>query len=178
MKLSVIDERDISPEIDRAICSALCCCFPADAAVFSRTRAWHGSAPSFSVVMRADKDIIAHVGVVDRVIEAGAGTVRVAGLQNVMVIPEYRGLGLAAEIVRVAMKEAAKLSFECGLLFCIPVLEKVYAAAGWMSLGMRDVIRLENGTPMPIPDKNIAMYYPIRLHVFPAGRINLLGNDW
>ena len=176
--LSVIDEAEMSPSLDAAIREGLCLCFPADAAVFGQTRAWHGSRPEFSVVLREAERVVAHVGVVDRTIRVGETSLRVAGVQNVFVLPEHRGRGLSGQVLQAAMAQAAARHFEGGLLFCVPRLEKVYAACGWHGLGVREVVRTEDGRDISIPDKNIAMFYPLQISVFPAGLVHLRGNDW
>jgi GNAT superfamily N-acetyltransferase len=176
--LSIVDEAEMSPSLDAAIRERLCLCFPADVAVFGQTRAWHGSRPEFSVVLWEAERVVAHVGVVQRTITVGETPLRVAGVQNVFVLPEYRGQGLSAQVLQAAMTQAADRRFDGGLLFCVPRLEKVYAACGWHGLGVREVVRTEDGRDIPIPDKNIAMFYPIQTPHFPAGLVHLRGNDW
>jgi len=178
MKLSVIDERDMTPELDEEIRAGLCTCFPADAPAFSRARPWHGSAPEYSVVLQDGERVVAHAGVVNRTITVGGGPLRVAGVQSVYVLPEGRGKGLSAPVLEAAMEEAARRDFDCGLLFCVPSLQPVYARCGWQGLGPREVIRVEKGRELPIPDKNVTMFYPIRITAFPEGPIHLQGNDW
>ncbi len=176
--LEMIEETAITPELDQAIRHTLCASFPNDDGNFSLTRKWHGSGPEYTVLMQSERKVIAHVGVVDRQIDIGGVPLHVAGVQNVCVLPDWRGKGLSDRVMIAAMQEAETRGYDCGLLFCIPVLEKVYARVGWISLGVRDVIRTENGQDLPIPDKNIAMYYPIKVKSLPEGIIHLRGNDW
>ncbi len=180
MELLVIDESEMTPEMDAGIREGLCECFPADADVFSRTRAWHGSLASWSILLREPSGhIVAHTGVVDRKILAGDVPLHVAGIQNVFVLPDQRGKGLSDRVMVAAMKEAAAGHYDCGLLFCVPELEKVYARCGWKRLADVPVIRInERRMEVPIPGKNIAMFYPLKVTEFPAGRIHLQGNDW
>ena len=166
------------PRLDERIRAGLCIAFPPDVPVFRKTRAWHGSAPQYSVVVEDAARVAAHVGVVRRRIAVGGTPLGVAGVQNVFVLPEYRGKGLSRRVMRAAMTEAAHRGFDCGLLFCVPPLEKVYAPDGWQNLGRRQVVRVEEGREVPIPDKNIAMFYPLRVAAFPEGLIHLGGNDW
>jgi len=57
-------------------------------------------------------------------------------------------------------------------------LEKVYAKCGWRLLPEREIIRIdENGKNIPLPAKNITMFFPLKLQAFPEGTINLQGND-
>ena len=175
----IIDETQMPPALDQAIRDALCLCFPDGVANFSVTRQWHGSGPEYSAVMQDEAGkVIAHAGVVNRTVSIGGTQIRVAGIQNVCVLPEGRGKGLSDQVMIAAMEEAQRRDYDCGLLFCLPVLEKVYARTGWISVGLRDVIRTENGRDISIPNKNIAMYLPMKMKALPEGAIHLQGNDW
>lgn len=174
----IVLESQMPADLDQRIRDGLCASFPVDNGVFSHTRAWHGSAPAYSVVMEKDGQVIAHVGVVDRTIRVGGIPLRAAGIQNVFVRPAFRGLGFCDQVMNASMAEALRQGFDCGLLFCVPRLAKVYAVTGWQTLGERTVIRVDNGQEVAIPDKNITMYLPLVRPEFPDGVIHLQGNDW
>ena len=178
-RLRVVGQEELAGELGQAIREALCICFPADRAIFSKTLAWHGSAPAWGVIIEEYGRVVAHVGVVDRTLMAADEQVRVAGIQNVFVIPEHRGKGLGQQVMIRAMQEAGRLRFDGGLLFCIPAIAKVYTPCGWQVIEPSSVTRIdENGAALPLPEKNIAMYYPLERKGFPAGSIHLQGNDW
>jgi GNAT superfamily N-acetyltransferase len=179
MKIKIIEENEINPEFDKELRNALCQCFPDDVELFLQSRSWHGSAPAWSAVIIISGSVAAHVGIVDRTIQAGTRQMRVAGIQNVFILPEYRGKGFCEEIMASAMKEAKRRNFEAGLLYCVPQLEKVYARCGWRLLPERKIIRIdENGKHISLPAKNITMLFPLSIKAFPEGPINLQGNDW
>jgi predicted N-acetyltransferase YhbS len=179
MELNIVDESDVDVFLDQKIRNGLCVCFPEDVSVFSQTRAWHCSAPAWSVIMKEREKIIAHCGVVDRTIKAGEVPIRIAGIQNVFVLPDHRGKGLCDKVMNKAMEEAERRQYECGLLFCVPELEKVYARCGWKLLPRENVYRIdENGEVKALPEKNIAMFHPLKRTIFPPGDISLEGNDW
>jgi aminoglycoside 2'-N-acetyltransferase I len=177
-KLTVIDEAQMPAGLDERIRAALCTCFPADRAGFSRTRAWHGSPPLYSVVLEGAGRVLAHAGIVQRTITVDGAPLRVAGVQNVLVLPERRGQGLSGRVLQAAMDEARGRGFDCGLLFCVPALGPLYAGGGWQALGPRDIVRVEEGRRLPLPRENVALFYPLRVAVFPDGPIDLCGNDW
>ncbi len=178
-KVNIIEETNINAAMDRKIKSGLCRCFPNDAKNFSQTRAWHGSFPAFSVIVEDQGIVLAHVGIVDRVIKVANTGLRVGGLQNVFVLESCRGKGLFDNIMVTAMKESGRLGFDAGLLYCVPALEKVYARCGWKLLPENKIIRInEDGKKLALPEKNIAMFYPLKINEFPAGTIYLQGNDW
>ncbi len=174
----IVLESQMPAELDQRIRAGLCASFPVDNGVFAHTRAWHGSRPCYTVVMEQGEEVVAHVGVVDRTIRVSDVPLRVAGIQNVFVRPGFRGQGLCDRIMIAAMDEALRLGFDCGLLFCVPKLERVYAATGWKNLGERTVIRVDEGRDVAIPDKNITLYLPLARTGFPDGIIHLQGNDW
>ena len=179
MILRIVNESDINKALDEQIRKGLCRCFPADFEVFSNTRAWHGSAPAWSVILEEDDRVIAYCGIVDRVIKVGDEVIHIAGIQNVFVLPDYRGNGLCDMVMNKAMEEAQSRGYECGLLFCVPRLEKVYTRCGWKLLPKEKIFRIdERGQRVQLPEKNIAMFHPLSRTVFPDGIISLEGNDW
>ena len=178
MKLSLVDESEMPPQLDAQIRAAMCVCFPHDVTIFSHTRQWHGSGPEYCVVLGDADRVAAHVGVVNRTITVGGRPLRIAGVQSVLVLPEYRGQGLVDQVLRAAMDEAARRGFDYGMLFCLPMLAKVYARCGWHALCNRQVVRVEEGCELPLPEKNIAMIYPMGDANFPDEPIHLGGNDW
>lgn len=179
MLIRIIQESEMDMPTDASIRQGLCECFPPDVEIFSKTRTWHGSGPAWSIVAEDDKRVAAHVGVVDRTIRVGDAQIRTAGIQNVFVLPDYRGQGLCDQVMNTAMDEAAQKNFDIGLLFCVPNLVRVYERCGWQNLGCREVIRIdEHGSEIAIPGKNYAMFHPLAITVFPQGLVHLQGNDW
>jgi predicted N-acetyltransferase YhbS len=179
-KLTVIDEKDISEELDIAIRDGLVECFPPDAEYFSRQSWWH-SGPAWRVLAVDDDDrVIGHVAVVVRTVSAGPNrvSVRSAGIQSVFVRPEYRGKGLSDKIMAQAMAEAKRRQLDAGLLFCVPKYEPVYERMGWTRINANVLMRNEEGKAVPIPGENIAMVYPLNEKEFPIGEIDLGGPDW
>jgi GNAT superfamily N-acetyltransferase len=179
MEPRIIEEVDMTPDLDQRIRRGLVQCFPKDIDTFSKTRAWHGSGPSYTVMLEENGQIAAHLGVVDRVITVGETPLRVAGIQNVFVRPEYRGKGLSDRILASAMERAKTWKFDFGLLFCGEKVMPVYKRSGWILLAGREVVRVdESGSELTMTPENLAMYYPVLQRDFPVGKIHLGGNDW
>lgn len=176
--VTILNEADIPAGVDVAIRESLCAAFPRDAGFFSRSRAWHGSQPAFSALLARDGRVIAHVGVVDRVIRVGGTPIRTAGLQNVFVLPEERGKRLSAPVLEAAAREARERGFDIGLLFRVPAVRKVYAPLGWRDVGDREVALIENGREQLRHTRSEPMFLPLRLAELPDGPIHLHGNDW
>ncbi len=175
----VIPEESLTAAEDAAIRVALCRCFPADHEVFAETRAWHGTLPTWSVVVEHENLVVAHAGIVEREILVGHERVRAAGVQNVLVLPEHRKSDLFRQIMSVAMEEARRRPLDLGILFCTSDLVRIYAWVGWRLLKGRSVVRVdEEGRFQALPEKNVTMFYPLAHADIPPGDIHLLGNDW
>jgi GNAT superfamily N-acetyltransferase len=176
----VISEAELDRTVDAAIKAGLVECFPADADMFSRTRAWHGSAPTFTALVEDDaRRVVAHVGVVMRTIRAGETALTVAGVQNVFVVSPHRKTGLADHVMTAAMDEARARNLDGGLLFCLPVLTRIYARTGWQLLSPRPVWATgESQGRYLLDDKNVLMFLPMKCATFPDGPIDLNGDDW
>jgi hypothetical protein len=178
MGILILDEADMPPELDAQIRIDLCLCFPDDAEIYRQTRAWHGAVPAFTVICREVGRVVSHVGVVDRLITVGGAPLRVAGVESVYVLPEYRGQHRSRPVLVAAIEEAARRQLDCGLLFCLSELAKVYTACGWQAVGPRPIIRVEDVRELPLPAKNIVLFHPLRVRQLPEGLIDLGGNDW
>ncbi len=179
-RFCVINEENISPDMDKAIRETLVLCFPSDREYFQCHSWWH-CVPAYRVLGRDDRDtIVAHVGVVERSVTVGRNLskVRVAGVQSFCVSPEYRGTGLSDRMMSITMEQANRHGFDAGLLFCLNRMETVYARMGWHKLDSEVYMRDDKEGKMPIPAKNITMFYPLGIRQFPPGDIDLAGTDW
>jgi N-acetylglutamate synthase-like GNAT family acetyltransferase len=176
--LDLIEESDMPPEIDAAIKGLLCECFGPDVEEFSRSRHWHGSAPNYTVIYRQRSEVVGHVGIVLRTIRCGRVPTEIAGIQSLAVSPRRQGTMLAWALMKRSMKEARKRGVPFGLLFCVPSLERLYAAMRWERIDVITTMRDEKGQTVPIPGKNIAMVLKLDDRPFPEGDIDLQGADW
>jgi GNAT superfamily N-acetyltransferase len=180
VSLTVIDEKDISKELDIAIREGLVECFPPDTEYFSNQSWWH-SRPAWRVIAVGDDGkVIGHIAVVVRTVSVGPGRVPVksAGIQSVFVRLEHRGKGLSDKIMAQAMAEAERRQLDAGVLFCAPKYEHVYKRMGWIRINADVLMRKEQGRAVPIPGKNITMVFPLNEKEFPIGQIDLEGPDW
>ena len=172
-------------DLDERIRKILCLCFPDEVGTFATTRAWHGIMPAWTAWAESSQpEMIAHVGIVDRVILAGGQPIRIAGIQNACVHPAFRGTGLFDMIMQRSMEYARAFPFDYGLLFCVPELVKVYQRTGWRELHQVEVTRLDDEQPEPgrreqgLPGRNVGKFLPLARERFPSGAIHLQGNDW
>ena len=180
IKISVIDEKQISEDLDLAIRDGLVECFPPDVKCFSKQSWWH-SRPQWRVLAQDKKGhIVGHIAIVVRNVLVGhkEATVKVAGIQSVFVCPEMQGTGLSDMIMKRAMQRADEQDIEAGFLFCVSRFEKTYSRMGWRKIDAGILMVNEQGQTVPILGKNIAMIYPLKRNDFPAGDVNLTGRDW
>ena len=166
------------PATDRAIRELLCGCFPSDAEAYARSRAWHDSAPEFTVLARHEDQIVGHLAIVVRSVLCGDLRLTVAGVQSFCVAVGHRGTGLARQLMGRALGEARRRAIPFGLLFCVPELTALYHALGWSRTDRSVVMRDRHGKRVPIPAKNVCMSVRLGDERLPSGPLDLQGRDW
>jgi hypothetical protein len=176
--LFVIDEKDISNQLDIAIREMLVICFPNDVEHF-RCLSWWRSIAVFRVLGKNDEGaIVAHTALVERTITVGPAQtkMRVLGIQSFCILPDYRGTGLSNKMMSLVIAEGSKRGFDAGLLFCREKLVKVYADMGWKKFdaAVYTTNQAKEKTIMP----GFTMFYPLKIKQLPPGDIDLAGLDW
>lgn len=186
MDLAIPHGTEISEKLDIAIRKTLAVCFPHHKDEFSKAHYLNDNKPVFSVIIEDGDSVIAYVGVIDRTIKLGGRRYRVAGVQNVCVLPKYRGQRLSDGVLKAAMEEAHTRKFDFGLLFTQQNIKQVYARNGWIEIMYRKFTRTKtcpersrrNDANIEMPPESIKMYYPLAVKDFPTGDVDLLGNKW
>ena len=178
VSVEIIDEDQIASELDAAIRRLLCDCFPADMTAFSASRAWNGVHPLYSVICRHRDRIVGQIGIVERLITCGGVPVRIAGVQSLAVVPDWRKSGASQRLMTAAMDDARRRGIRFGLLFCLPGLANFYARLGWRQIERAVTMLDAAGRSVPLTAKNIAMNLPLGDEKFPPGPIDLAGRDW
>ncbi len=182
MQVEIIHENQITDYLDNEIRDLLCLCFPKDRGVFSRTRYWNQTVPEYSVIIRKDSTLLAHLAVINRPILIGTESYRVAGIGNVCVHPSGRGRGVSRILLSKAMEEATAQAFDVGFLFCKAEIQNIYANLGWIAVNAPDIIRIgPGGTDESFSawkNDDMAMYYPLTKKSLPPGAIHLQGINW
>ena len=181
LDFQVVREQDMSAEMDQRIRDALCVSFVKDAAYFSQKRGWKGSFPHWSVVgLDAGGFPAVHAGIIERDILVDGSELRILGVQNVYVLPEFRGQGLVAPLMQLVVDEGRRRAIATGLLFCKPVVEKVYIRLGWKRLEVQKIfVSSDKGERQErILAHDALFYYPLCSDVVPSGVVDLCGPDW
>jgi len=178
ISLFVINEEDISSQLDMAIREMLVVCFPADIEHFQRL-SWWRSIAAYRILGKNDEgSIVSHTALVERNIIVGPALkkMRVVGIQSFCVLPDYRGTGLSNKMMAVVLEEGGRRGFDAGLLFCREQLLKVYGNMGWSKLDASVYIINDKKRKTLMP--GFTMFYPLNTRQFPPGDIDLAGADW
>lgn len=179
MKIRVLKEEEIDDKLDAVIRDRLVFSFPNSQTSFKDTRNWRDNVPLFSVVMGDENDdIIAHLAVADKTILVGTEQLRIAGIANIFVMPDFRNRGYVGKILSSAMNEAKMLEFDFSLLFTGQETKKVYARYGWIEIIGQKCIIDKNGEESEMLPDSVPMYYPLTNKDFPVGTIYLQGDTW
>jgi hypothetical protein len=177
---AVYNNEDITENLDLMIRNILVECFPHNTDHYSHTRVWH-SQPSWIVAgIAPDGTIASHCAIVERTISAGNPPlhINVAGIQGFSVSRKWRKKNVSDRMMEIAVSEAKHRELDTGLLFCLPVLKKLYGRMGWHAIDNPVFVRDEQGSILPLPEKNIAMIIPLNKNTFPDGGIDIMGQDW
>jgi predicted N-acetyltransferase YhbS len=123
------------------------------------------------LIIRAE-GIIGHMALVLRSIDLAGRRVTIAGLAEVATDPAYRGQGIAAALLQVAIEEAKASPAEYLLLFGVA---KVYAAAGLKAVSNPLTHFEVNGTRVVSSGDDNLMVLPLRDAPWPDGPVYLRG---
>ena len=176
--ITILNESDITAELDTAIRQLLRACFPHRTEEYSHCRWLNNNTPDFTTIIADKNKVIAHVATIERMITVGTTVVRVAAVANVCVADEYRGKGLCSKVLKTAMAEAKCRNYDAGLLFCQQHVAGFYARNGWIEIPDMQVAYMENNKTVQLPENRFAMFFPINLSEFPQGPADLNGPRW
>jgi GNAT superfamily N-acetyltransferase len=180
MELKIIYETDVTEQLDQAMRETIICCFPHNEDNYRNNgRRWRGTFPFYNVILRDNDRVVAHAAVIDRVVDVGGRRIRVAGVGNVGVLPDYRKQGHSDTVMQAAMTEAGREMFDLGMLFTQEPIKHVYARNGWVDVSGREFRRCDFQTREPADfSSGVKMIHPLKLSDLPAGPVDLLGDKW
>ena len=136
------------------------------------------SAPSWSMLVKEGGHIVAHVGVVYRVIQVGNLRVPVGGICGVMTLKDWRGRGYA----RAALAKAtAFVALQLWAPFAV-VISPTEDTAFYEHVGWRVAeapIQCEQPTGRVTLEREVALWLACQGDAhWPSGSINLGGTPW
>jgi len=114
-KVQYIKDINVDEQLNRKLIEALTTCFP-DQPVFKKQR-YYKELPQHRWFVEDAGKIIAHTAIHEKTISTEAGDIRIVGIAEVLVHPDYRRQGLAKMVLDAAHEWAISHGYEFALLF-------------------------------------------------------------
>jgi aminoglycoside 2'-N-acetyltransferase I len=128
------------------------------------------------ILVYAGGQLVSFLKVTEREVSVGEERVRVAGLGDVVTLPEWRGRGLAGLALRRLNDEmSARAEVEFGMLMCLPELVPYYSRFGWQTVPEPIVYTQSWGKET---STEVTMVLPLRDRAWPGGPIDINGLPW
>ena len=100
----------------------------AEFAQFAIVRETSWAMPDWTILALEGDELAAFYNIVERTVTVDGVPVRVAGLNNLVTLPAYRGRGMASRLLRETQEHwFDSLGAECGLLLCADALLPFYS---------------------------------------------------
>lgn len=126
-KVKYIKDVDVDDELNQKLIDALTTCFP-DQPVFKKQR-YYKELPQHRWFIEDGNKVIAHTALHEKIITTEIRDIRIVGIAEVLVHPDYRRQGLAKMVLDAAHRWGKKHGFEFSLLFFGE--ENVYKSSGY-----------------------------------------------
>lgn len=132
VRLEYVREPDVSAALDRELIELISGCFDQPHNAFFRERRYAQELPRHRYLLRSiEGQLVAHLGVHEKVLGVGNADVAVGGMAEVCVRPAQRGQGHVHRL----LEEAHRGLLERGVLFAILFGDsKIYGSSGYQSL--------------------------------------------
>jgi GNAT superfamily N-acetyltransferase len=137
-------------------------------------------APTWSVMVKADQQVVTHAGVLYRVIQVGDTRVPVGALTGVMTLADWRGRGYARAVLTKAVAFVAVwLWAPFALTICLPQDAAFYKKIGWHAVNKDVPIWCDQPGGRVALAEEVAMYLSCQGEAtWPKGEIDLCGAPW
>ena len=137
---------------------------------------WKWATPDYYILAYAEGDLIARLGVVERVISVGNELIRIGGVSGVVTRQQSRGKGVALSLLSKARSFLRnQLGVPFGLLLCRNRLRTLYEKAGWQEV--HGPVRFAQPTGSA-EYPHLAMVLRCGEEDWPAAKIDLQGLPW
>jgi GNAT superfamily N-acetyltransferase len=137
------------------------------------------SAPSWSVMVKADQQVVTHAGILYRVIQVGDTRVPVGAMSGVITLNEWRGRGYArAVLAKAAAFVAIWLWAPFALVICPREDTAFYTKLGWHVANDAPIWCDQPGGRVALTEE-VAVYLSCQGDAaWPSGTIDLCGAPW
>lgn len=126
-----IEDKDVNTPLDEQLICSLSTCFPHQP-IF-QTQRYFKECPQYRWYMESDNQVIAHVAVHDKEIICNDEKVRIGGVAEVFVLPDYRRRGLTKRLLGEAEKWMKARNIDFSVLYGE---EKIYKSAGYNTINV------------------------------------------
>lgn len=169
-KINYIKDSDVDEELNAQFIEILSLCF-SNQPVF-KTQRYFKEKPSYRWYIEDGNLIIAHVAVHDKDIETKKGVIRIGGVAEVCVHPDYRGKGLVKKMLAFIHERLKENGFGFAMLYGE---ERVYSSSGYTTI-KNEIKFLDHVTKeWKIEISKDAMVAPLIDDNWPDGLIDIKG---
>ena len=156
-KVNYIKDADVNEEMNTRLIEILSICF--DKQTVFKTQRYFKEMPHHRWYIKDGNSIIAHVAVHDKNIKTEKGTIRIGGVAEVCVHPDYRGRGLVRKMLAVIHKWLNENGFDFAMLYGE---ERVYASSGYSTIKNKIKFLDHNTKEWKIEASKDAMVAPLK----------------
>jgi GNAT superfamily N-acetyltransferase len=127
-------------------------------------------------IQKIDGESVGHLGLIKDQIEVDGKLFNIAGVGDIVTIPEIRGKGVAKKLLNHSMDFFInEWKVDAGVLFCFDSLVPFYQACGWQIANNKVFVMQPSGQ---IQFPNQLMVYPAEGIIWPEGTIYLNCLPW
>lgn len=131
-EIKFILDKDVDGELNDKIIQILSMCFP-DQQIFTKQR-YYKETPQYRWYVESDSIIVAHIAMHKKKITINSDEILIGGIAEVCVHPNYRGKGLAKELLRASEIFMTENWYKFSVLFGDP---NVYGSSGYKQIDNR-----------------------------------------
>ncbi len=128
-KIKFIFDKDVNEELNKKIIQILSVCFP-EQQIFTKQR-YYKESPQYRWYIEDDSMIAAHMAIHEKEITINSDNILIGGVAEVCVHPNYRGKGLAKELLKASEEFIIEKGFKFSVLFGD---SKVYSSSGYKQI--------------------------------------------
>lgn len=173
IKYAILSEEEIGPKLNKELVGYLSGIFPEWAQVFAKERAWHDARPVWTTLAFSGRRVIGHTAVVERTITTDWNwRYKVASLQGVSVLPEWRNRGIGRKLLKMTLDEARRRNYPFAIIFCKEAMVPYYESLGWQLPEDSMIMWKDRALPIPMRS-NCPMYQTLSDISFPEGPIDV-----